>query len=131
MDRDAPSRRFASERNMRIDAPPTPRAFALQELTACWNQGYEALVRGDVERVGALLDIAQDHVAATGDASDDSTVEAALRRDATASHLRLQHAIKAGLTGLQDELARTRVGGKALRGYGSPARVGNHVARDA
>ena len=115
---------------MRIDAPPTPRAEALQELTACWNQGYEALARGDIDRVGALLDIAQDHVAATGDASDDSTAEAVLRREATASHLRLLHGIKAGLTGLQDELARTRVGGRALRGYGTPVpHVGGNVAR--
>ena len=38
----------------------SPVAFALQELTACWNQGYEALVRGDLERVQSLLELADD-----------------------------------------------------------------------
>ena len=43
---------------------PSPKAFALQELTACWDQGYEALVRGDLDQLTALLEIADGHVSA-------------------------------------------------------------------
>src|SRR5689334_16204368 len=96
------------------DVALTPVAFALQELTACWNQGYEALARGDLERVAALLAIAADHVAAAGDGHADSAAEAALRAEATAAHGRLRHGVRAGLVGVEEELARVRVGGKAL-----------------
>lgn len=111
-------------------AAVTTTAFALQEMIACWNQAYEALARGDLDRVAALLDVAEDHVAAAGDGHLDSTAEALLRQEATTAHGRLQHGMRAGLAGLQDELARARVGGKALRGYGNPAAgVGGNVTR--
>lgn len=110
----------------------TPVAFALQELAACWNQGYEALARGDLERVSALLAIAADHVATAGDGGHDTVAEAALRTVAAAAHGRLQHGVSAGLVGIEEELARARVGGKALRGYAEPARpLGSSVVRDA
>lgn len=109
----------------------SPRAFALQELTACWNQGYEALARGAVEQVDALLTVAADHLAAAGDGRGDSAAEARLRDEARAAHGRLQHAMQSGLAGLQQELGRIRTGGKVLRGYGSASRaVGNELVRD-
>jgi hypothetical protein len=107
------------------------RAFALQELIACWNQGYEALARGELEHVQALLDVADDHVIAAGDGSGDSAAVAELRALAQSARGRLEHGMKAGLQGLQDELARARVGGKALRGYGNASRgIDERVARD-
>ncbi len=114
------------------DATAAPVAFALQELIACWDQGYEALTRGDLDRVQALLDVADDHVARAGDGRSDSPAEAKLRNDAASARGRLEHGMKAGLVGLQDELARTRRGAKALRGYGNPLLgLGGNVTRDA
>lgn len=111
---------------------PTAVAFALQELIACWNQGYEALVRGDLDRVQALVDIADDHVPTAGDGTADSAAEAALRQEAILARGRLEHGMKAGLAGLQDELARVRRGGQVLRGYANPlGRIGESVTRDA
>ena len=95
----------------------TPKAFALQELTACWNQAYEALVRGDLDRVTAMLDVADDHVASSGDGRHDTIDEQQLRATAMGAKGRLEHAMRAGLQGMREELARARVGGKALRGY--------------
>jgi hypothetical protein len=113
----------------------TPRAFALQELIACWNQGYAALAQGNLEQVAALLDIAAEHLVDASRADDtrvDTPAEAALRQEATAAYGRLQYGMNAGLVGLQEELSRARVGAKALRGYGNPSlRVGSRVVRDA
>lgn len=112
-------------------AASTPRAAALQELTACWDQAYEALARGDLERVEALLDVAQDHVAAAGDGDGDSAIEAQLRAEARSAHGRLAAGMRGGLVGLQEELTRTRRGAKAMRGYGHPGlRLGGHVVRE-
>lgn len=110
----------------------TPKAFALQELAACWNQAYEALVRGDLDRVTALLDVADEHVAAAGAGATDDAVEARLRATAMGAKGLLEHAMRAGLQGLRDELARARVGGKALRGYAQATpRGGDGLHRDA
>jgi hypothetical protein len=110
----------------------SPRAFALQELAACWNQGYEALARGNLEHVDQLLSLAQEHLASAGNGTDDSAADAQLRREAVAAHGRLQHGMQAGLTELQQEIARARTGGKALRGYGHASlRVGEQVTKDA
>lgn len=123
---------MASSRAESPTVAPTSAAFALQELAACWDQGYEALARGDLERVAALLDLAQEHLAKAGDASHDSPRETALRSAAAAANGRLQHGMKAGLVALRDELARARTGGKALRGYGdSVARPSDGMRRDA
>ncbi|MBL8730102.1 MAG: hypothetical protein JNM25_16890 [Planctomycetes bacterium] len=101
--------------------PGSAVAFALQEVTACWDQAYEALARGDVERAATLLDIAGAHVAGAGDGSKDTPTEAALRQQAHGAFGRLQHGMKAGLAGLQGELVRVRQGAKVLRGYGDAA----------
>lgn len=106
--------------------PGTPAAFALQELAACWNQACEALTRGDLDRAGALLDVAGEHLAAAGDGGADSPDEAALRRQAHGAFGRLQHGMKAGLDGLQTEIVRARQGAKALRGYGVAAGAPAH-----
>ena len=55
-------------------ASPSPVAFALQELIACWDQGYEALAQGDLDRVAALLEVADDHLAGTVNGAPDSEV---------------------------------------------------------
>lgn len=107
----------------------SPKAFALQELVACWNQAYEALVRGDLERVAALMDVADERIAAAP-ATPDGPVEARLRADALSARGRLEHAMRAGLQGLRDEMARARVGGRALRGYAQVApRAGDNLQR--
>ena len=107
--------------------------FALRELTACWDQAYEALCRGDLEQVAALLDVAQDHVAAAGTGgASDGDAEVRLRSDAASARGRLEHGMRAGMDALAQELGRTRAGGKALRGYANaPASIGDRVARDA
>ncbi|MBM3974350.1 MAG: hypothetical protein FJ301_09660 [Planctomycetes bacterium] len=110
----------------------TPKAFALQELTACWNQAYEALVRGDLDRVTALLDIIDDHVATAGDSRTDTANEQQLRATAMGANGRLEHAMRAGLQGMRDEMERARVGGKALRGYAQATpRTDDSVFRNA
>lgn len=114
------------------DRPSTASAvaFALQELVACWDQAYAALVQGDLDQVTALLDVADDHLAAAGSGRTDSPDEAQLRGIALGSRGRLEHGMSAGITGLAEELARVRHGQKTLRGYGrSDVGVGDHIAR--
>jgi hypothetical protein len=101
--------------------PGSPVSFALQEVAVCWDQAYEALTRGDVDRVAALLDVAGEHVVAAGDGANDTPAEAALRREAQGAFGRLQGGMRAGLEGLQAELARSRQGAKVLRGYSGAA----------
>jgi hypothetical protein len=99
------------------DPAASPRRFALQELIVCWNQAYEALANGDLDRVAALLDVTDGHVRVAGIGAPDDATESSLRSEALSAKGRLEHAMKAGLQGMREELARTRVGGKALRGY--------------
>ena len=114
------------------DVTASPRAFALQEAIACWDQGYEALTRGDLDGVSALLELADAHVAQVGDATSDTKAEARLRDTARSSRGRLEHGMKAGLEALGRELARTRRGAKVLRGYGdSSLGLGGTVERRA
>jgi hypothetical protein len=109
-----------------------PVAFALLELRACWQQALAALEQGDVDAAGALLDVAQDHVAAAGDGARDTATEAQLRTDALAAHARLEHGVRVGIDGLAAELGRVRAGGKALRGYGRASlRIDGAIDRDA
>lgn len=105
------------------DPAPSRRAFALQEATVCWNQGYEALARGDLDRVAALLDVADDHLRVIGDPAGDSPDEARCRREAAAARGRLEHGMRAGLQGIADELAAARHGNRVLRGYGAAVRA--------
>ncbi|MEO6596710.1 MAG: hypothetical protein ABIP94_18340 [Planctomycetota bacterium] len=108
----------------------TSTAFALQEITACWDQGYEALARGDLDRLQALMGIAQEHLAGLACATRDSAIEATLRNAATSARGRLEHGVRAGLQGLGDELTRTRQGTKALRGYSDASRrLGGNVEK--
>lgn len=102
-------------------------AFALRELTACWNQAFEAIGQGDLDRVENLLELADEHLVAAGNGSKDTAAEAPLRREATVAFGRLQHAMKAGMDGIREELARARKGQKALRGYGGDR--GDHRVR--
>lgn len=112
------------------EATPSPRTFALREAIACWNQGYEALVRGDLDGVTALLDIADDHLSAIGDSTQDTPAEARLRDEARSARGRLEHAVRAGLAAVDTERAQARLGERALKGYGDPtARLGNHLQR--
>jgi hypothetical protein len=111
-------------------AMPSATAFALQELIACWDQGYEALARGDLERVQALLDIADDHLRALPGHACDTATETALRAQAIAARGRLEHGMHSGLDGLQQELTRLRQGAKVLQGYGNASvGLGGNVAR--
>ncbi|MBX3462682.1 MAG: hypothetical protein KF830_05900 [Planctomycetes bacterium] len=101
--------------------PESKVGFALQEAAVCWEQAFEALARGDLDQVDALLAIAAEHVAAAGDGSGDTPAEALLRQTALGAFGRLHHGMLAGLDGLRGELGRIRQGARALRGYGSAA----------
>ncbi|HEB53919.1 MAG TPA: hypothetical protein ENI87_11760 [bacterium] len=98
-------------------ATDSPVAFALQELTACWTQAFEAMGRGELGAVASLLDQADAHLAAAGDGNSDSPTEARLRTEAAQAHALLQHAMQSGLDGIKTELGQLRRGAKALRGY--------------
>jgi hypothetical protein len=112
--------------------PATPTAFALQELTACWDQGCEALARGDLEKVAALMAIADGHLGGLPPARADSPAEQRLRHAAMAARGRLEHGMQAGLAGVRDELGKVRHGARALSGYRDPTRgVGSRVVHDA
>lgn len=100
-----------------VMATPSPVAFSLRELITCWDQGYEALVQGDLDRLAALLDVADDHLAGAVNVEPDTEAEAKLRVEAMSAKGRLEHGMRSGLVGLQEELARTRQGAKVLKGY--------------
>ena len=109
----------------------SPVAFALQEVAVCWNQAYEALAQGDVDRLAALMAIAGDHVAVAGSGDGDSPAEAALRKEAQDAFGRVRHGIEVGLDGLAEELAKSRQGAKALKGYGNVGGApASRVSRD-
>ena len=105
--------------------PQTKVAFALQEIAACWNQAYEALARGDVDGVADLLDLAGEQLDAAGDGAHDTPAEAALRREAHGAFGRLQAGMKAGMVGIDEELAKSRLGARMLRGYSGADRPRN------
>ena len=60
----------------------SPRAFAIQELIACWDQGYEALTRGDLARVSSLLEFADELLETAADPRRDTPEESELRQRA-------------------------------------------------
>jgi hypothetical protein len=97
--------------------PGTNTAFVLQELIACWNQAYEALGRGELDTIGELLDHTDALLLRLPDHTHDGPPERDLRDRAVAARGRLEHGMKAGLEGLEAELARTRQGAKTLSGY--------------
>jgi len=102
-------------------AVDSPVAFALQELTVCWDQAYEALARGDLERTAALMGIADEHLRQVGDPTADGAIEARLRSEAVAARGRLEHGMRGGLEALREELARVRQGARTLQGYKDPS----------
>ena len=121
----------SSPAESRAAARPDPLAFALRELTACWNQAYEALLGGDLPRVQALLEVADDHTAALAATQGDRTTDLPhLRQEADAARGRLEHGMRAGLQGLREELGRVRHGARALHGYRDPGHgLGARVAK--
>lgn len=111
---------------------PSATAHILQELTACWDQGYDALTRGDLERVAGLLAIVDQHLDGLQPPEADDDDERKLRQAAVAARGRLEHGIHAGLDGVRSELHGARKGRRALAGYRTPAGgVGDRVQRDA
>ena len=106
-----------SDRHQADPATDTEVAFALQELTACWTQAFEAMGRGELGAVASLLDQADAHIATAGDGTHDSPTEADLRTQCAQAHALLQHAMQSGLDGIKTELGQLRRGAKALRGY--------------
>lgn len=98
--------------------PQEATSFALQEVTACWNQAYEALTRGDLEAVAELLDLVDEQLAvATSNHQSESPTITGLRAEAAAARGRLEHGMRSGLDGLAAELAQTRRGARTLQGY--------------
>ena len=113
----ASSRPSATDRAADTTASQSDVAFALQELIACWSQAHEAMTRGELDAVAGLLDQADVQLAAAGDGADDTPAEQKLRQQAATAYGVLQHAMKAGLKGIREELGKHRRGKKALRGY--------------
>lgn len=110
----------------------SPSEFLLEELTACWDQGYEALGRGDLDRVARLMEIAEERLSGLQPANADSPAERALRDAAMVARGRLEHGMRAGLEGVREELKTVRRGSKALSGYkDATLGVGGRVERDA
>ncbi len=93
--------------------------FLLQELVACWDQAYEALSQADLDRAGALVDIADRHLQQL---RGEDELPADLLQEASAARGRLEHGMRSGLAALQQEISRARKGEKALRGYGKAQR---------
>jgi hypothetical protein len=91
--------------------------FALQELIACWAQAHEAIGRGDLQSIASLLDQADVQLAEAGNGDNDTPDEAKLRSRAATAYGLLQHAMKAGLKGINKELGQANRGMRALRGY--------------
>lgn len=112
-------------------APHAAIGFALEELAACWNQGYEALAQGDLPRVQALLDVADDHLPIAGNGEADTPDLAQLRTRALEARGRLEHGMRAGLVAMAEELAKTRLGAKVLKGYADPIRSPSRLRADA
>lgn len=109
----------ASVRGTSAAAPAdTSVGFALEELAACWSQAYEAIARGDLQCIDALLTQADIQVAAAGDGATDTPAEAELRKQAATAYGLLQHGMQTGLEGIRNELGQLRRGKKVLRGYG-------------
>jgi hypothetical protein len=93
-------------------------SFALREVTACWNQAYEALGRGDLLAIAELLDLAAEQLpTATTRCEPEPPALLDLRNDALAARGRLEHGMRAGLDGLSAELAQLRRGARTLVGY--------------
>jgi len=101
-------------------------------MTTCWDQGYEALARGDLAQVTALLQIANEHLSRIDGETLADEAFASLRREADAARGRLEHGMKSGLDGLRGELRQARKGAKALSGYrDSTLNLGRRLVRDA
>jgi hypothetical protein len=111
------SRPSAERRPAASPASQSDVAFALQELIACWSQAHDAMARGELDAVAGLLDQADVQLAAAGDGAEDTPEERRLRQQAATTYEVLQHAMKAGLSGLREELGKHRRGKKVLRGY--------------
>ncbi|MBL8726008.1 MAG: hypothetical protein JNK49_18325 [Planctomycetes bacterium] len=112
--------------------PASRTSFALAELIACWNQGYEALARGDLDAIGDLLDHTDDLLRDLPEATQDGPAERELREQASLARGRLEHGMRAGLDGLAEELGRVRQGARTLRGYRPADGVSpEHVHRTA
>lgn len=111
---------------------PSAVAFALQELTACWDQAYEAMAQGDLDRVQALLDVADRQLHELPGSAFDSSEEARQRRLAMAARGRLEHGMRSGLEALAAEIGQTRQGARALAGYRPGGQgLGDRVSREA
>jgi len=98
---------------------PTPETFAHRELIACWDQAYSALTQGDVDRVAALMELADEHL---DTARNGGQLPEDLLQEAAAARARLEHGMRVGMEGMVEELAKVRRGGKALKGYAATGR---------
>lgn len=98
-------------------SPAESAELQLQLLTRLYDQAYEALVRDDVDRVGALLHETEALLAQIGNCA----VPTRTRDDALAAHGRLQSAMRRAHTETGQELAQVRTGCKVLHGYAASA----------
>lgn len=90
-----------------------PSTGLLPQLTRAYDQAYEALAQGDVDRVQALVQRTGDLLAQLAGKS----IAADQRAEAAAAHGRLQGAMQKVKDATLEELAQVRHGQKVLHGY--------------
>lgn len=104
-------------------------ATALRGLCQRYDQAYEALVRSDLERVGALLHETEGLLATLTTPIDGDPGVVVLHRQASESQGRLMAALDGSMAAVQEELGRVRQGRRVLVGYGARGEdgLGDHV----
>lgn len=105
-------------------------AATLRTLTSGWDAALEAVLQGDLDRVGTVLAqngalLAAPPPHAPGASANDAELER-LHRDATAAHARLAAVLRAAQDAVATELGKVRNGRRALGGYaGQAPRLGD------
>lgn len=94
-------------------SPPSTGTDLLGQLTRAYDQAYEALAQGDVERVQSLLL----HTDQLLNGFDAAAVAEPLRREALTALGRLQGAMQKVKDATREELAQVRHGARVLHGY--------------
>ena len=103
--------------------PSSPTDVTLGALATAYDEALEALLRDDVRRVAALLEVAEQHLTELGTADaeafgEDST---ALHHRARNGHGCLVDALSRARETTLEELRRVRDGRRAMRSYGRVA----------
>lgn len=103
---------------------PTGSTDALRQVTQLYDQAYEALARGDLDRVTALLLQSETML----QEAQQATIDPVTHARAIEAHGRLHAAMQRLHGEMGGELAQVRQGQRALRGYsGHRGDIGRRV----